>query len=119
MPLLTDAVAAVLRSDPVSALAAMFIIGRYHPELMLWAARAMGDAPAEVEPPSSKPNSAAGRRRNGDGRRHRKPRSDDRRLARRDADDEQLIEAMKANRARASAILRRRLGGAGAPRWRR
>jgi DNA-binding transcriptional ArsR family regulator len=101
MPLLTDATAAVLRSDPVSALAAMFVIGRYHPELMLWAARAMGDAPADVEPRlrRRKANGAEGRltrvRKTSNG--HRKPRSDDPRLARRDEADEQLIEAMKAN----------------------
>ena len=88
--LLSDAVADQLR-DRTCALAAAFIIGARHPEVLVFAARMVG---APEPQPRPKLNSA-GRKANG----HRKPRDNggDSRLPTRDEADKRLLEAMRKN----------------------
>jgi DNA-binding transcriptional ArsR family regulator len=79
--------AAILRSDRVVALAAAFIVGTHHPDVLHWVARAIS---------APKPRCAARGRKSDGG--HKPVSADpylDRRRAQRDRDDEALIEAMK------------------------
>jgi hypothetical protein len=92
--LLPDAFASAL-NDRATALAAAFIIAIRHPEVLAFAARMVcADAP-EPHPLPRRPKAA--RKANG----HRRPRSDDpylgRRRARREVDDQALVEAMRRN----------------------
>jgi hypothetical protein len=81
---LSDALLESLR-DPTTALAAAFVIARWHPEHIAFAARTMtGPRPCETPP----------RRRTKANGAHRK---DEARLSRRDQDDERLLDAMRRN----------------------
>jgi hypothetical protein len=98
---LPEALTAVLQLDRTAALAAAFVIGTHHADVLQWVASMIGDGP--TAPPPPKANGAARRGRKGNG--HRKPRrnGDDpylsRRRAQREADDQALVEAMKVNAA--------------------
>ena len=100
MPIpLADSIAAAL-SDRTTALAAAFIIGTRHADVLTWVAKTVcGDEPSRVEPQPARPNGGrvrhATKRSGSNG--HRKPRAADRRIAKRDADDTALIAAMKSN----------------------
>jgi hypothetical protein len=92
---LPEALTAVLQLDRTAALAAAFIIGTHHADVLQWVARAIrGDAPM-LKP------SAVRRGRKADG--GRKPRANgadpylSRRLARREADDQAPVAAMRRN----------------------
>ena len=98
---LPDSVASALR-DPTSALAALMVIANAHRDLWAWASKAICSAGAEPEAPRRR---AARRSCRANGAGHRQPRNkgDDpylgRRLAKREADDQALVAAMKANPA--------------------
>ena len=93
IPPLSAEVAAILRSDSTAALGALMVIGGSNPELLTWAAR-NGFAEEEPRPElrrrrySRKVNSCSRRRRS-------KLNGGDCRLARRDRDDENLLQAMR------------------------
>jgi hypothetical protein len=96
--------AATRRSDRVVALAAAFIIGTHHPDVLHWVART-------ISAPKPRP-AARGRKANGA---HKPASADpylDRRRAQRDRDDEALIEAMKTGGT--SEIWRKRSAKAAA-----
>jgi hypothetical protein len=91
---LADSIAAAL-SDRTTALAAAFVIGTRHADVLQWVAKSLLPD-LELQP---KPRSNSGgrvrrapRRSNG----HGGPRSDSR-TTKRDADDEALLEAMRSN----------------------
>jgi hypothetical protein len=95
---LPEALTAVLQLDRTAALAAAFVIGTHHADVLQWVVRILrGDAPM----PKPKANGAVrrGRRANS----HRKPRNNggdrylSRRRAQRDRDDESLVAAMRSN----------------------
>jgi DNA-binding transcriptional ArsR family regulator len=89
-PPLADGVSAVLQSDATAALAAAFVIASHHPGILQWAARMVGAEPsAAAPPPNSHGNGAKGLPR------ARKTHSGDRRVSKRDRDDEALLEAMR------------------------
>jgi hypothetical protein len=97
---LPEALTAVLRLDRTAALAAAFIIGTHHVDVLQWVARTLcGDAP-EPQPQRQKAN--ARRRRGRKGNSHRKSRNngDDpylrRRRAQRDETDTALLEVMRS-----------------------
>jgi hypothetical protein len=80
--------AATLRSDPVAALAAAFIIETHHPNVLHWVARAV--QPVAPEPRRRRKRKADGVHKLADAylvRRRRK----------RDRDDEALVEQMRTN----------------------
>jgi hypothetical protein len=91
---LPDSLAVILRSDRTAALGALVVIAAAHRDLYDWATRAICGEPERR--PEPKPNGAARRGRNGTGRRRN---GVDHRLAKREADDEALVEAMKAHPA--------------------
>jgi hypothetical protein len=77
--------AATLRSDPVAALAAAFIIETHHPNVLHWVAKS-------VQPPERRP-----RRRKANGVHKLADAYLVRRRAQRDRDDEALVEQMRTN----------------------
>jgi hypothetical protein len=93
IPLLPEAFTAVLKLDRAAALAAAFLIGNHHADILLFAARMVGGEPQ----PQSKSNGAARCPRKANG--HRKPRDNggDSRLPARDEADKRLLEAMRKN----------------------
>jgi hypothetical protein len=86
---LSDQFAAQLR-DPVASLVAAFVIACRHPAILQWVARMVGDVELSPRPrpPKAKANGA-----------RRKPAGAylKRRRARRDHDDEALLEAMRTS----------------------
>jgi hypothetical protein len=90
MPL-SEAVTSLLQLDKTAALAAAVIIGGAHPEIIRWVGETVC---GEVEP-QPRPRAARRRARKANG--HRKPRANggDRRLAKREADDDALVAAMR------------------------
>jgi DNA-binding transcriptional ArsR family regulator len=94
--LFPDAFAAAL-SDRTTALAAAFIIGARHADVLQFVARIIGgaDAEPEVEPPARRRAARRSRKANG----HRQPRVNggDSRLPARDEADKRLVEAMRRN----------------------
>ena len=88
---LPDQVSVLLRASPTAAMAALLLISASHRGLFDRFSRTVcGDAPTEP-----KPNGAARRARRANG--HRKPRVDNSRLAKREADDQALANAMRSN----------------------
>jgi DNA-binding transcriptional ArsR family regulator len=85
-PPLSDTLLESLR-DPTAALAAAFVIARWHPEHLAFVARTMAE-------PSSQGCESPPRRRV---KRNGAHRTDDTRLSKRDHDDERLLEAMRRN----------------------
>jgi hypothetical protein len=86
---LSESISTVLRADVTAALAALLVIAGAHRELYLWASHAIcGDAPSAAQEPPSRRRPAS-----------RKPASNggDRRLAKRGAGDEKLLEAMRVS----------------------
>ena len=77
--------AATLRSDPVAALAAAFIIETHHPNVLHWVARA-------VQPPERRP-----RKRKANGVHKLADAYLARRRRKRDRDDQALVEQMRTN----------------------
>jgi hypothetical protein len=105
---LPDQVSILLRTSPTAAMAALLLISTSHRGLLDWFSRTVcGDAPTESGP-ESEPAPVPARRkarasaRCGNG--HRKPRGygNDpylgRRLAKREADDQALVEALRSRR---------------------
>jgi hypothetical protein len=95
---LPEALTTVLQLDRTAAHAAAFVIGTHHADVLQWVVRILcGDAPMEESRSKPKANGAARRGRKVNS--HRKPRNngDSRRLAKREADDQTLLGAMKAN----------------------
>jgi hypothetical protein len=101
---LSNYIADQLKDSATSALAAALIIGARHPEILQSVARVVGDEAsyacaedeAGLQPRRQKANGAArwlAHKTNG----HRKPRSDDHRLEKREADEQALLAAMKAD----------------------
>jgi hypothetical protein len=86
MPL-SDDFTAVLQSNRTVALAAAFVSGTHHSDVLRWVYETVCDEP-------ERPRAARRRARKSNG--HRKPRGD-RRLLARDEADERLIEAMRKN----------------------
>jgi hypothetical protein len=98
---LPEALTAVLQLDRTAALAAAFVIGTHHADVLQWVVRTLrGDARMEESRSKPKANGAARRGRKANG--HRKPRSKDgdpyldRRRAQRDRDDESLLAVMRS-----------------------
>ena len=100
---LPDAVVATLKTDACAALAAIMIVASAHAELLAWAQRALGG-----KPPGGRQNAEENGNAGGGNppppaaalKTRKAPKLDvaayqARRRARRDADDERLIEAMK------------------------
>jgi len=88
---LSEAVAAQL-SDPTSALAAAFVIGTRHPEILIWVSRMLIGGAEPVQP---KPHAA---RSNGSKPARKSARLNGylaERRAQRDRDDEGLVRAMR------------------------
>jgi hypothetical protein len=95
---LADSIAAALRTDRTAALAAAFVIGAHHADVLQWVVRTLrGDAPEPQPQAKPKANGAARRGRKANG--HRKPRDNggDSRLPARDEADKRLLEAMRKN----------------------
>jgi hypothetical protein len=101
MPPLPDTVSILLRSSPTAAMAALLLISTSHRGLLDWFSRTVRAEPgpeSEPAPPRRKARSSA---LCGNG--HRRPRNngDDpylsRRLAKREADDQALLDAMRSN----------------------
>jgi hypothetical protein len=82
--------------DPTTALAALMVIAETHRDLFVWAFRTTCE-------PSPEPLLRRRRRKANGGHKlanadpHRKPRGGDRRLAKRETDDQALVEAMRRN----------------------
>jgi DNA-binding transcriptional ArsR family regulator len=96
IPLLPEAFTAVLKLDRAAALAAAFLIGNHHADILLFAARMVGgDELAEPRPRAvrRRPRKVNG---HGAGRRNGDPHLDRRREARDEA-DARLLEAMRRN----------------------
>jgi hypothetical protein len=97
IPPLPEALTAVLQLDRTAALAAAFVIGTHHADVLQWVARTIcGDA-VELQSEAKPKANAAARRGRKANTAARKSRSVNHRLAARDEADEQLIEAMKAS----------------------
>ena len=110
-PPLSDAMVATLRTDPCAALAAIMVVASAHAELMAWAQRTLSPPAVPHETPGANSANEArleGRRLklspdDGSGLKPRKVAKlngghaayHDRLRAKRDTDDERLIEAMK------------------------
>lgn len=92
VPLLSDPIAAALRTDRTAALAAAFIIATRHADVLKFVVREIGDLELQSGPDG---RDGAGKPRNGTGKRCNS--GVDHRLAKRDEADEQLIEVMKAS----------------------
>ena len=99
---LPEALTAVLQLDRTAALAAAFVIGTHHADVLRWVSKIIcAGASAEPHPSPRKGNGAARRGRKANG--HRKPRNDagdrylTRRRAQRDEDDSNLLAAMRRN----------------------
>ena len=96
IPLLPEAFAAVLKLDRAAALAAAFLIGNHHADILLFAAHMVGgDAPAEPRPRAArrrvrKVNGSGHKARDGDAY------LNSRRKAR-DHDDQALLSALRSN----------------------
>jgi hypothetical protein len=86
VPLLPEAFTTVLKLDRTAALAAAFLIGNHHADILLFAARMVG-GDADAEP----------RRRKRTSNGARKARDGDSRLPARDEADKRLLEAMRKN----------------------
>ena len=97
---LSDAMVATLRTDPCAALAAIMVVASAHAELMAWAQRTLSPPAVPHETPGA---NSANEARLGSGLKPRKVAKlngghgayHDRLRAKRDTDDERLIEAMK------------------------
>ena len=86
---LPDQVSVLLRSSPTAAMAALLLISTSHRGLLDWFSRTVTPEPQ----PQAKPKANGAARRG----RYHKPRGGDRRLAKREADDQALVEAMRRN----------------------
>ena len=98
---LPEALTAVLQLDRTAALAAAFIIGTHHVDVLQWVTRTLcGDTP-EPQPQRQKANARRGRGRKGDSHRKSRNNGDDpylsRRRTQRDRDDEALLAALRSN----------------------
>jgi hypothetical protein len=96
MPLLSEAFIAILQSDRAVALAAAIIIGANHSDVLEWVAKTIH---RDAEPPPKLRQKRKGAARRGNGGATGKGAYFERLRAKRDRDDEALIEAMKAKPA--------------------
>jgi hypothetical protein len=85
MPLIPETLTAMLETDRAVALAAALTIGAHHADIIGWVWSTLEDEPA----PEPRKRRKANRRGNGGARK------DDRRLSRREHDDQALVEAMR------------------------
>jgi hypothetical protein len=102
--LLPEALTAVLQLDRTAALAAAFVIGTHHADVLRWVAQIIcGESSSQRwEDTGPRPygggNCASGPRNGAKRAKARKPRNGVyHRLAKREADDSALVEAMKAD----------------------
>ena len=97
--LLADSIAAAL-SDRTTALAAAFIIGTKHADVLQWVAKTIALSAADLEPqPKPRLKSNGRLPRGGKTPKRTKANGADSRCAKRDADDAALVEAMRVDPA--------------------
>ena len=105
MPPLPEALATILKTNATAALAALMVIAEAHRGLFAWASRMIGVEPAAPPKPQPEPNSGGRLRsvaktpKRAKSNGHRAPRGNgyDPRRAKRNADDEALVAAMRSN----------------------
>jgi DNA-binding transcriptional ArsR family regulator len=103
MPPLPDTVSILLRSSPTAAMAALLLISTSHRGLLDWFSRTVSAEPAPESEPAPVPPRRKARAsvRCGNGHRQSRANGDDpylsRRLAKREADDKALLDAMRRN----------------------
>jgi hypothetical protein len=101
MPPLPDTVSILLRSSPTAAMAALLLISTSHRGLLDWFSRTVCAEPEPAPAPAPPRRKARASARCGNG--HRQPRGNGndsylgRRLAKREADDQALLEALRSN----------------------